>query len=72
MPLTGINAMCIKCKNDCKQWEQVDIRKCPNFREKARGLILSDEARVTSYNTIKSNLVDSRAIEWDRRLYTRR
>lgn len=31
MPLSGVNAVCRKCIQKCKQWEQITVVKCPNY-----------------------------------------
>lgn len=32
MPLTGVNNKCCRCINDCKQYRQVIVVKCPKFK----------------------------------------
>ncbi len=42
--LSGINRKCAQCINTCKQYEQVSIIACPNFR----GRSLSAKKHSTS------------------------
>jgi hypothetical protein len=30
--LSGTNAKCVQCSKDCKQWSQVVVVHCPNFK----------------------------------------
>jgi hypothetical protein len=32
MPLSGINKKCAKCIEKCKQWAQVKVIICPNWK----------------------------------------
>ena len=34
MPLSGINKKCQQCTESCKQWIQLIIVFCPNFRSR--------------------------------------
>jgi hypothetical protein len=36
MPLSGVNKLCETCIQDCKQWEQIKIIKCPIYRSKKK------------------------------------
>jgi len=36
MPLTGANKLCKKCIEVCKQWKQVTVVICPNFKDSQR------------------------------------
>lgn len=31
MPLSGTNKFCQQCIRTCKQWEQIQVIKCPHF-----------------------------------------
>lgn len=31
MALDGVNKLCSDCKQECKQWKQITIIKCPNY-----------------------------------------
>ena len=37
MPLSGVNEYCMTCEKKCKQWEQVIVCFCPNFKKLEKG-----------------------------------
>jgi len=30
--LSGVNKLCQQCTEDCKQWEQIKVIKCPFYK----------------------------------------
>jgi hypothetical protein len=32
MALTGVNKLCNKCTQKCKQWKEIAVVHCPNYR----------------------------------------
>jgi len=49
MKLSGINKLCKKCVNSCKQFEQVVIVRCPLFKRR------EDDNKKTSKNSSQNS-----------------
>lgn len=59
--LNGVNKLCARCKEICKQFKQISIIHCPNHRKLAKEIAKSPKAHLGPTRK-SSNLASERGV----------